>query len=466
MFAEHNFFDMEFVDRKEEKERLKKALNSEKPSFVAIYGRRRLGKSTLIKRVLGPSDIYFLADKSESQHQRQLLSEVIAEKFHEFDSVEYPDWETLLRQLNYRTSDKFTLCLDEFPYLVEQSPELPSILQKLLDDKTLKYNIIICGSSQTMMYGLVLDSSAPLYGRAYEIIKLTPLRLPYIGEALDLDAEQSIVEYSIWGGVPRYWELREGFETLEGALWKNVFNVNGIFFDEPSKIFQDDVKDIVKISTIISYIASGANRLSEIAARCNEPATNLSRPLRKLIDLGYIDKEVPYGADRKNSKKSLYHIEDPFIGFYYKFVVPNRSFIELGRMAPIESILHQRLNLHISREWEKLCRKAVTGNVIDGEIYGEAQRWWGSVINETGKPEQIELDIVAESLDKKYLLVGECKWTSEENAMALTESLLRKARLLPFAEGRDIIPVLFLKTSPVSSPSTVLLPEDICKLSY
>lgn len=457
---------MEFVDRKEEKDRLKKALNSEKPSFVAIYGRRRLGKSTLIKKVLGPSDIYFIADKSESQHQRQLLSEVIAEKFHEFNSVEYPDWETLLRQLNLRASDKFTLCLDEFPYLIEQSPELPSILQKLLDDKTLKYNILICGSSQTMMYGLVLDSSAPLYGRADEIIKLTPLRLPYIGEALDLDAEQSIVEYSIWGGVPRYWELREGFKFLEDALWKNVFNVNGIFFDEPAKIFQDDVKDIVKISTIISYIASGANRLSEIAARCNEPATNLSRPLRKLIDLGYIDKEVPYGADRKNSKKSLYHIADPFIGFYYKFVVPNRSFIELGRVAPIELILHQRLNLHISQEWEKLCRKAVTGNVIDGIIYGEAQRWWGSVINETDKPEQIELDIVAESLDKKHLLVGECKWTSEENAMALTDSLLRKARILPFAEGREIIPVLFLKKPPVSSPSTVLLPEDIRQLSY
>ena len=142
---------MKFVDRTEEKERLEKALNSPLPSFIAIYGRRRLGKSTLIKKVLHPSDIYFLADKSESQHQRQLLSEVVSEKFNEFNSVEYPDWEILLRQLNFRASDRFTLCLDEFPYLVEQGPELPSVLQKLLDEKILKYNIIICGSSQTMM---------------------------------------------------------------------------------------------------------------------------------------------------------------------------------------------------------------------------------------------------------------------------------------------------------------------------
>ena len=456
---------MRFVDRKDEKTRLEKALNSGSSSFVAIYGRRRLGKSTLIKKVLNSSDIYFLADKSESQHQRQLLSEVISQKFHEFNSVEYPDWETLLRQLNLRTSDRFTLCLDEFPYLVEQAPDLPSVLQKLLDEKILKYNIIICGSSQTMMYGLVLDATAPLYGRADEIMKLTPLRLPYIAEALDLNATEAIVEYSIWGGVPRYWELREDCTTLEDALWKNVFNINGIFFDEPAKIFQDDVKDIVKVSTIISYIAAGANRLSEIAARCKEPATNLSRPLRKLLDLGYINKEVPYGSDKKSSKRSLYHIADPFVCFYYKFVVPNKSFIELGRRAPIEMSLHRKLHLHISQEWENLCRNAVTGNVIDGVIYGEAQRWWGSVLNEFGKPDQIELDVVAESLDKKYLLVGECKWNAEENVEALTDMLLRKAKLLPFAKDRIIVPILFLKTAPNSSADNVLLPSDICRLS-
>lgn len=455
---------MKFVDRKEEKERLEEALNLKQPSFIAIYGRRRLGKSSLIKKVLHHSDIYFLADKSESQHQRQLLSEVISEKFIEFDNVDYPNWETLLRQLNLRATERFTLCLDEFPYLVEQSPELPSTLQKLLDEKTLKYNIIVCGSSQTMMYGLLLDSTAPLYGRATEIMKLTPLHLPYIREALELDDEQAIVEYSIWGGVPRYWELREGFRSLEDALWKNVFNINGIFFEEPAKIFQDDVNDIVKISTIISYIASGANRLSEIAARCKEPATNLSRPLRKLIDLGYIEREVPYGVDKKNSKKSIYHIVDPFISFYYKFLVPNRSFIELGRRAPIEFALQQKLQIHISQEWERLCRKAVSGNFINGIVYGEARRWWGSVINESGKPEPIEVDVVAESLDKKYLLVGECKWTSEENIEALTKTLVRKAKLLPFSKDRIIVPVLFLKKSQGHNGSNVLLPEDICRL--
>ena len=169
---------MKFVDRLDETARLKDALYREKPTFAVVYGRRRLGKSTLIKRVLADTDIYFLADRSEGQHQRALLSKVIAQIFPDFDKLTYPDWESLFRAINYRTGKKFTLCLDELPFLVEQSPELPSVLQKLLDEKSLKYDIVVCGSSQNMLYGLFLDSSAPLYGRAVVIMKLAPIRLP------------------------------------------------------------------------------------------------------------------------------------------------------------------------------------------------------------------------------------------------------------------------------------------------
>ena len=293
---------MKFVDRTDETARLKETLAREKSSLAVLYGRRRLGKSTLIKRVLSDTDVYFLADRSEAQHQRILLAKMIAQVFPDFDKLTYPDWEAIFRALNYRADRRFTLCLDEFPYLVEQSPELPSVLQKLVDEKQLKYNLVLCGSSQNMMYGLFLDASAPLYGRADEIMRLTPIRLPYILEALNLNAMSAIEEYAVWGGVPRYWELRENRNSLDDALWHNIFSVNGALYEEPVKLFQDDVKDIVKTSTIMSYIATGVNRLSEIAARCNEPATNLSRPLKKLIDLGFLVIDIPFGVDEKNAK--------------------------------------------------------------------------------------------------------------------------------------------------------------------
>lgn len=455
---------MKFVDRIDEAVRLKDALSRERSSLVVMYGRRRLGKSTLIKRVLSDNDVYFLADRSEAQHQRILLAKMIAQVFPDFDKLTYPDWESMFRAVNYRTDKRFTLCLDEFPYLVAQSPELPSVLQKLVDEKQLKYNLVLCGSSQNMMYGLFLDSTAPLYGRADEIMRLAPIRLPYIQEALSLDAMEAIEEYAVWGGVPRYWELRENRSSLDDALWRNILSVNGILYEEPVKLFQDDVKDIVKTSTIMSYIGTGANRLSEIAARCNEPATNLSRPLKKLVDLGFLEKDVPFGIDEKNAKKSLYKIADPFMAFYYQFVVPNRSFIELDRRLPIEQALNAHFSEYVSMQWEKLCRDAVTGNLVNGVVYGKAKRWWGSVLNEDKKPEQVEFDVIAESLDKKYLLVGECKWTTGENGKQLTAELLRKANLLPFAQNYTIIPLLFLKKEPKDDIGNAMFPEDIVKL--
>lgn len=455
---------MKFVDRIDEAARLKDALAREKSSLVVMYGRRRLGKSTLIKRVLSDTDVYFLADRSEGQHQRILLAKVIAQVFPDFDKLTYPDWESIFRAVNYRTDKRFTLCLDEFPYLVEQSPELPSVLQKLIDEKQLKYNLVLCGSSQNMMYGLFLYSTAPLYGRADEIMRLAPIRLPYIQEALHLNAMNAIEEYAVLGGVPRYWELRENRSSLDDALWRNILSVNGTLYEEPIKLFQDDVKDIVKTSTIMSYIGTGANRLSEIAARCSEPATNLSRPLKKLVDLGFLEKDVPFGIDEKNAKKSLYKIADPFMAFYYQFVVPNRSLIELGRRLPIEQALTAHFSEYVSMQWEKLCRDAVTGNIVNGVVYDKAKRWWGSVHNEDKKPEQVEFDIIAESIDKKYLLVGECKWTTQENGKQLTAELLRKANLLPFAKNYTIIPVLFLKNFPKDDAGNAMLPEDVIKL--
>ena len=152
------------------------------------------------------------------------------------------------------------------------------------------------------------------------------------------------------------------------------------------------------------------------------------------------------------------------MAFYYQFVVPNRSFIELNRRLPIEQLLTAHFSEYVSMQWEKLCRNAVTGNIVNGVVYGKAKRWWGSVLNEDKKLEQVEFDVMAESLDKKYLLVGECKWTTIENGKQLTTELLRKANLLPFAQKYTIIPVLFLKNAPKCEAGTSILPEYVVEL--
>ena len=450
---------MEFVNRIEEIKRLRQVLTLAKPTFTVIYGRRRIGKSSLITKVLGENDVYYLADETDAKLQREVLAKMVASVIPRFDKVIYPDWSVFFDTLNDRAMQKFTLCIDEFPYLVKSSPELASILQNKLDSKRLKFNLIVCGSSQQLMYGLVLDAAAPLYGRADAILKIGPVKMPYIQEALGISAVEAVEEYAVWGGVPRYWELRERYANLREAIESNLLSVNGTLYEEPLKLFKDDIKDIVKTATIMSYVGAGAHRLSEIAGRCGETATNLSRPLAKLLSLGYLIKEIPFGEDEKNSKKSLYKINDSFMNFYFRFIVPNRSFIELGRIAPILTILDNHLSDYVGDYWEKLCREAVSGNEIDGITYGMARRWWGNV----SKDERIELDVVAESLDKKHLLIGECKWSDKENSNRLLAELKAKAEKLPFVKNHKITTKLFLKRAPADTMENVLLPEDVIK---
>lgn len=451
---------MNFVDRIEEQSRLTVTLGRETSAFIVVYGRRRLGKSTLIKRVLTDSDVYFLADQTESSQQIRLLAKEIGLIIKDFDKVIYPDWNALFETLNLRTDEKFTLCIDEFPYMVKKAPELPSVLQKLLDSKSLKYSIVLCGSSQTMMQGLILDAKAPLYGRADQILKLSPINIPYITEYLNCDAVGAVEEYAVWGGIPRYWELRAQSKSLQDAIEYNIINLLGTLYEEPYRLLVDDTRDVVQASTLLSVIGGGVHRLSEIAARVEKPATQLSRPLDKLIELGFVERENPFGENPKSSKKSLYKIADPFMDFYYRFVVPNRSLIGLGRRAIVSKSIRENFGGYLSWHWERLCRRAVSGSTIDGITYGIASRWWGNI----SRTETLEFDVVAESLDGKTLLVGECKWSEITDSTPLLSHLAEKASKLPFAKGKTIVPIIFAKGCKNSNNHT-LLPKNVLEMT-
>ncbi len=450
---------MEFVDRVDEIARLKKAFTRKEPGFFVLYGRRRLGKSTLLNRVLKDNDIYFMADKSDQTQQRALLAKTIALHIPDFDRVPYPDWETLFVELNHRTKDHFVLCLDEFPYLVKSCLELPSILQKLLDTKKLKYHLVICGSSQHLMQGMTLNSSAPLYGRAKQIIKLQPIHIHYLQQILSDASPVEIVDnYAVLGGVPRYWELRLDEDSLKEMIMNQIANAIGVLHDEPERLLADDLEKTTLSASILSLIGNGVNRLAEIASRLSRKSTDLGNPISKLIQLGYVGREVPFGENPKNSKKSLYKLNDPFLNFYYRFVVQQQSLIGQGRSEMVWKYISDNFTDFVAAEWEKLCRHAVTGNNLFGIDWNVASRWWGNVT----KDKQIELDVVAESMDKKSLLIGECKWTKKENAESLLADLKERTKDFAPTKNHQVYYVLFLKQRPNDGKKDyVLLPEDI-----
>ena len=456
---------MEFVDRKKEFERLQKSLRREKPQFIVVYGRRRIGKSTLIKKVMDFSrgDIYFLADKTSEPSQRQLFSTTIDMTIEGFSAANYPTWESLLLSLNRSVDHRITVCLDEFPYLVKSCPALPSILQKLLDDKKLKFDLIICGSSQQMMQGFVLDSKEPLYGRADEIIKMKPIAPAFVSEALRCDAAQAVREYAVWGGVPRYWELRENYDSLYDAIEHLLLTSEGTLYDEPSKLLYDEMRDTVQASSILSFIGNGANKLSEIAARAEKQATDITPHLSRLRELGFINKEIPFGESEKKSKKGLYHISDPLLRFHYRYVIPYRSLIELGNSQAVLTVFKNAENDYVSRAWEELCRNHISAYGMDGIIYQMASRWWGSYYKEEKQQYlPVELDVVAESFDGKHLFIGECKWQEHIDAMEELSRLQTIAKGLPFTKDHEIHLGLFLKEKPINpEAATIYYPEDI-----
>ena len=456
---------MEFIDRKKEFERLQKSLNREKPQFIVVYGRRRIGKSTLIKKVMDFSrgDIYFLADKTSEPSQRQLISATIDMTIEGFATANYPTWESLLLSLNRSIDHRITVCLDEFPYLVKSCPALPSILQKLLDDKKLKYDLIICGSSQQMMQGFVLDSKEPLYGRADEIIKMKPIAPAFVSEALRCDAAQAVSEYAVWGGVPRYWELRENYDSLYDAIEHLLLTSEGTLYDEPSKLLYDEMRDTVQASSILSFIGNGANKLSEIAARAEKQATDITPHLSRLKELGFINKEIPFGESEKKSKKGLYHISDPLLRFHYRYVIPYRSLIELGNSQAVLNVFKNGENDYVSRTWEELCRNHITAHGLDGIMYQMASRWWGSYYNEEKQQYlPVELDVVAESFDGKHLFLGECKWQEHIDAKEELSRLQTIVKGLPFTKDHEIHLGLFLKEIPQNPEvATIYYPENI-----
>lgn len=456
---------MEFVDRTVEQAIFRRTLNLERPVLIVIYGRRRIGKSELIKHVLGQRDVYYLSEEAQTQQQIDSFAKTVSFSYEGFDRASYHDWDTVLTTLNLYVEDNASVCLDEFSYLVKSDSSLPSVIQRLVDNKTLKYNLILCGSSQLMMHSLILNEKSPLYQRSAWQPKLKQLRLPYIKQALNCSDKEAVEEYAVWGGVPRYWELRADYANLEDAIRNLLVNNYGTLYDEPTRLLRDERRDTANSFSLLTIVGNGVNKISEIAGRMQQPSTNLSQPIGVLSDLGYVEKETPFGENPKSSRKGIYRLGDNFLSFYYKFIHPNKYLIELDRQDLVMNIIRNDFSTHVGYVWEKICRDFVSGNEIGGIVYGMASRWWGNIPKEddSGEYEPIELDVVAESIDKQHIFVAECKWRERDEASTIYEQLVSRSRRLPFVKkGQTIHCVLFLKSkTPAHQDIPCYYPQDI-----
>ncbi|MEK7866486.1 MAG: ATP-binding protein [Planctomycetota bacterium] len=426
-----------FLDRRDELGRLRRALTGKTPSLVVLYGRRRCGKSRLLQQaVAGRRCAYYVGDDRDGALQRAAMAKEIARVVPGFDRVAYPDWEALLDRWAVEAGPGTVLALDEFPSLVAAAPELPSLLQKQVDRRDPRRgHLALAGSSQRMMQGLVLDRTAPLYGRAAEILRIAPLPCGWIGKALGLRRETEAVEaFATWGGVPRYWELARGHASRLDAVQSLVLSPLGVLHDEPKRLLLDDLRETAQAGSILALIGQGCHRLSEIAGRLGKPATSLSRPLARLLEMDLVRRDVPFGSSVKDNKRTLYRISDPFLRFWFRFVEPNRSRLEAGQATQVNREIEKSFAAHVSGVWEDLVRASVPRREYFGPEWTAARSWWGT--GSDGAP--MEIDVVAESADRKALLLGEAKWTSAPDAGWLVRELRGRAARFPLLAGRTV----------------------------
>lgn len=435
-----------FLDRHEEVARFRRLLAQSEGSLGVAYGRRRCGKSRLLREILPPDRaVYYVGDDREGGLQRASLATEIGRLLPGFEAVSYPDWDALFGRWWREARPGTVLALDEFPSMVAVAPELPSLLQKHLDRSSdTGIHLLLSGSSQRMMQGLVLDRTAPLFGRAREILKISPLPAGWIEEALHLTSPaQALEAYAIWGGTPRYWELAGDYPNLLEAIRSLVLSPMGVLHEEPSRLLLDDLRDTTQAASILSLIGQGCHRISEIAARLGKPATTLSRPLQRLQEMGLIHREQPFGEAERGGKRALYKISDPFLRFWFRFVEIDRSRLGAGLLNAVAADIEKSLPHHIGEIWEELARASVPHLGLGGKTWGPAGRWWGAGLDR--KP--LEVDLLAYSSDDRSILIGEVKWATPRDADRLLAELAEKAGRLPAVGGREVVVALWLRVT-------------------
>lgn len=402
---------MDFLNREDELGRLDRLI-ARAGGFAVVYGRRRIGKTRLlVEWVQRHRGVYTVADQSAQEVQRRYFATALAAVLPGFGDVSYSDWRTLLARLAREALAvgwRGPLVFDEFPYLVQQAPDLPAAMQRWIDHQAQHLVVVIAGSSQHLMQGLVLAADAPLFGRAQALFEVLPLRPTLLRNAIGASSGADVVDaYTAWGGVPRYWELAADVPgTVFDAIDDLVLDPMGPLHREPDRVIAEELPPVTQVRGLLDAIGGGAHRASEIAGRIGQPTTSLSRALQRIQEMGLVRREIPFGASARDSKRSLYRIADPFTRLWFRVVAPHRGPLATSTSASRRQLLHRYWPALRGEAWEDLCRLLLPGLSAATELgrlgpWQPPQRWW-----HRNEP---EWDLVARSIDGSRLLVGEVK---------------------------------------------------------
>ncbi len=420
-----------FIDREQEMETLTDEYSREGSSLVVMYGRRRVGKTTLISKFIeNKNALYFLASQESEAQNRNLFKEKAADFINSdlLRNATVSDWDTIFKAIIQTKFDtKPIIIIDEFQYIGKSNNAFPSIMQRiwdtLLKDKSVM--LILCGSLITMMKEQTLEYSSPLYGRRTAQIRLKQIPFSYYEKFFPNKMGKELVEmYAVTGGVPKYIESFRDEKDIYSAIKKHVLNPSSYLYDEPHFLLQQEVTEIGSYFSLIKTIAAGNSKLSAIASALELPQTSLTKYLKTLMDLDILEREVPITEENPDkSKKGLYKIKDNFIKFWFAFVYPNLSFLESGNAQIVmDKIKKGFVSGQVSFVYEDVCRQKMWQMNADEKCpitFSKIGRYWDK---------NTEIDIAAIEPEEKTLILGECKYWKEPVGINVLSSLEEKAK--------------------------------------
>ena len=387
--------------------------------FVVIYGRRRIGKTTLIKQFIkSKTAFYFLATKEVESQSMKRFAGVIARTTGNsvMQKAAFSDWLDLFQAVaDYKPNEKKVLVIDEFPYLVKVNDSFPSILQNAWDEilKDSNVMLILCGSLISMMKKHALSYESPLYGRRTAQMRIAPLPFTTVYENQKLSFEEAAEQYSITGGVPKYMEFFSDGQPLYEQIKENVLSKNGFLYEEPNFLLTDEVQVPTNYFSIIKVIADGNHKLGTIAGILGLETSALTPYLKTLSELGFIEKQVPVTEkNAEKTRKGLYFISDNFLRFWFRYVYPYKGELELDNtQISLDELDKDFKEKFVAFAYEDICKEIFARLCSDKAIDFTPSKIGSYWLND--KSGNTQIDVMAVDTVNKRLFAGECKYHNQ-----------------------------------------------------
>lgn len=422
------------IGREKELQHLDSLYESNRFEYLVMYGRRRVGKTTLLQEFSKHTNsIFYPAREKNDTLNLEDFSKTVQLHFDHTYIASFQSWEAAFDYISKKVTDRTAIIIDEFPYIVQENPTIKSILQHTIDHDWKNKNIflILCGSSVSIMENEIMGNKSPLHDRQTSTLEIKPF--DYYESATffpDYSNEHKLISYGILGGIPRYLEAFNPKKDIQTNIASNIIKEGSYLYEEPDNLLKAELRETNIYNSILSAIASGRNKIIEIANYIHEDKAKVAKYLLTLQTLRLVEKAVPCG-ENNNSRKSIYVIKDNFFRFYFRYQFTNNTYYSmLGDYEASEEIMNDIPNL-MGNAFEQIAKEYLIRKAKERKlpfIPFTIGKWWG---NNPVIKAQDDVDVMAIDKSGNKAIFMECKFTSSPMPYSEYEDLVTVTKAFP-----------------------------------